>query len=387
MSSGDFLSDSYSMYYNDNATAEAASLGPSAVLVPLTLGIIAVLAVVGNALVIYIVLRYRNMRSSVTNFYIMNVAISDIVFVVICVPLTSVSYGMTYWPFGQFFCKLNAYMQCVSVQATCTTLTAMTVDRYYVIMSPLASRRTRTICRAGMVCASIWIFSAVVHIPVAVFFKIEVINWFGEINEYCKFTLHKPAALSGYFIYLSLSTFLLPLTIIAVCYSLILSHLWSLSRVGRCREPTSTAGYDPLSQQSRSGALPPAQSSARTASKTWKTTRIVLCVVMLFAVCWAPLQAFNVWNAIDPEHHSSSVHVNNLRVFCLCLAYANSCINPIVYALAGTSYRHHLHQMVSGSNKSGRINSRFSPTGGGNSSYRSVRRMSRTEATSVSTCV
>ena len=114
MSSGDFLSDSYSMYYNDNATVEAASLGPSAVLVPLTLGIIAVLAVVGNALVIYIVLRYRNMRSSVTNFYIMNVAISDIVFVVICVPLTSVSYGMTYWPFGQFFCKLNAYMQCVS---------------------------------------------------------------------------------------------------------------------------------------------------------------------------------------------------------------------------------------------------------------------------------
>ncbi len=121
--------------------------------------------------------------------------------------------------------------------------------------------------------------------------------------------------------------------------------------------------------------------------RAWRT-RIVLCVVMLFAVCWAPLQALNVWNAIDPEHHSTSVHVNNLRVFCLCLAYANSCINPIVYALAGASYRHHLQQMVSGNNKRGRsFNSRFSPTGGGNSSYRSVRRLSRTEATSVSTCV
>ena len=223
----------------------------------------------------------------------------------------------------------------------------------------------------------------------AVFFNIEVINWYGEVNDYCKFTLHTPTALSGYYIYLSLSTFLLPLTIIAVCYSLILSHLWSLSRVGRCgREPTSNTGYDQLSQQNRSSALPPAQSSARTASKTWKTTRIVLCVVMLFAVCWAPLQAFNVWNAIDPEHHSTSNHINNLRVFCLCLAYANSCINPIVYALAGSSYRHHLEQMVSGKNKSGRcFNDRFSPTGGGNSSYRSVRRMSRTEATSVSTYV
>lgn len=113
MSSADLLSNSYSMYYG-NSTFEPVPLGPIAVLVPLTLGIIAVLAVVGNALVIYIVLRYRNMRSSVTNFYIMNVAISDIVFVVICVPLTSVSYGMSYWPFGQFFCKLNAYMQCVS---------------------------------------------------------------------------------------------------------------------------------------------------------------------------------------------------------------------------------------------------------------------------------
>ncbi|XP_038079310.1 G-protein coupled receptor 54-like [Patiria miniata] len=380
-------------YYYPNTTYPEPHPGPAGVIVPVTLAIITILALWGNSLVIFIVLRYRNMRSSVTNFYIMNVAISDIVFVVVCAPLTSVLFATTHWPFGEFFCKLNAYVQCVSVQATCTTLTVMTVDRYYVIMCPLSSRRTRTIFRAGVVCASIWIFSAIVHIPIAFLFDVEEQWYYGKLREYCLFSLEDRYAIIGYYLYMCLSTFVIPLLIIAVCYILILSHLWKLSRVSRTREPSSNAGYGPLSQNPRSAGLPPAQSSARTASKTWKTTRIVLCVVMLFAVCWAPKQALNVWNAFDHETHRASFHIFNANVFCLCLTYANSCINPFVYALAGTSYRHHLRQMVSGNPKRGRsVNSRFSPTGGANSSYRSEmyrspRRLSRTEATSVSTCV
>ena len=221
----------------------------------------------------------------------------------------------------------------------------------------------------------------------AIFFVVEE-HWFlGQLMNYCLNGLKQREKVIGYYLYLSMSTFVIPLLIIAVCYIRILSHLWKLSRVSRFREPSSTAGYDPLSQNPRSATLPTAQSSARTASKTWKTTRIVLSVVMLFAVCWAPKQALNMWDAFNGENDSSA-QLLNAHAITLCLTYANSCINPFVYALAGANYRHHLRQMVSGNKKRGRsLNSRFSPTGGANSSYRSVRRLSRTEATSVSTCV
>ncbi|XP_022111167.1 G-protein coupled receptor 54-like [Acanthaster planci] len=386
MGSDDLEYGSRDYIFFTNETSHENPIHLASVIVPIALALITILALLGNSMVIIIVLRYRNMRSSVTNFYIMNLAVSDIVFVVVCAPLTSVQFATVQWHFGEFFCKLNAYVQCVSVQATCTTLAAMTVDRYYVIMCPLASRRTRTIFRAGMICTSIWIFSALVHAPMAFFFVIEEYWYLGQLRDYCLISLEKNSII-GYYLFLSMSTFVIPLLIIAVCYIRILSHLWNLSRVSRLRAPATTAAYDPLSQNPRSTTLPPAQSSARTASKTWKTTRIILSVVMLFAVCWAPKQAVNVWTAFH-ESADTSEQLLSVNAITLCLIYANSCINPFVYALAGANYRHHLRQMLFGNQKRGRsLDSRFSPTGGANSSYRSVRRLSRTEATSVSTCV
>ncbi len=89
--------------------------GHEAIIMPIIMGIIAVIAVVGNGLVVYIVLRFRNMRQSVTNVYIMNVAVSDLVFVLVCVPLTASLIATVEWKLGAFLCKLNAYLQPVSI--------------------------------------------------------------------------------------------------------------------------------------------------------------------------------------------------------------------------------------------------------------------------------
>lgn len=103
---------SFDSFYNNGSFVDPR--GPEAVIIPIVMAIIGLIAVVGNGLVVYIVLRFRNMRSSVTNFYIMNVAISDLVFVVLCVPLTATLYATVEWKLGVFLCKLNAYLQPVS---------------------------------------------------------------------------------------------------------------------------------------------------------------------------------------------------------------------------------------------------------------------------------
>ncbi|MGH0171639.1 UNVERIFIED_CONTAM: hypothetical protein FKN15_061683 [Acipenser sinensis] len=147
------LNDSIAFLLNDSCVGPGLcrnSSGPlnppflvDAWLVPLFFAILMVVGLAGNSLVIYVVTKHKQMRT-VTNFYIANLATTDIIFLVCCVPFTAALYPLPSWIFGEFMCKLVNYIQQVSAQATCVTLTAMSVDRWYVTVYPLRSLRQRT---------------------------------------------------------------------------------------------------------------------------------------------------------------------------------------------------------------------------------------------------
>lgn len=107
---------SYSNYYypsNANFTGFEDEPSVYAVLVPVIFGIITVVGLIGNGCVVIVIARNRCMRT-VTNFFIMNNAITDMVFVVICAPVTASQFVLTDWIFGDFICKLVVFMQYVS---------------------------------------------------------------------------------------------------------------------------------------------------------------------------------------------------------------------------------------------------------------------------------
>lgn len=88
------------------------------------------LGVLGNALVLYVVIRHRHLRAkSVANYYIGNLALADISFVV-TLPLFCWTTYASDWPFGTFACKL-AYSLHDGVRLVGVfTLVALSVDRY-----------------------------------------------------------------------------------------------------------------------------------------------------------------------------------------------------------------------------------------------------------------
>jgi neuropeptide Y receptor len=73
--------------------------------------IIFLLALAGNGLVCHVVKSCPHMRT-VTNYYIVNLAVGDILMALFCVPFSSVStLLLQYWPFGAEMCQIVSYSQ------------------------------------------------------------------------------------------------------------------------------------------------------------------------------------------------------------------------------------------------------------------------------------
>lgn len=102
--------------------------------------LIFMLALFGNGVVCYIVLSTPRMKT-VTNYFIVNLAVGDILMSMFCVPFSFFStLLLQYWPFGSVLCHLVNYSQAVSVLVSAYTLVAISIDRYIAILWPLRPR-------------------------------------------------------------------------------------------------------------------------------------------------------------------------------------------------------------------------------------------------------
>ena len=105
------------------------------------------MAFLGNTVVCTVII--TSIRQwTVTNFFIVNMAVSDILIAFFCIPFSSVStFLLLYWPFGSVMCRIVSFSQAVSVFVSAYTMVAISCDRYLAIVYPLRPRMTRKQCK------------------------------------------------------------------------------------------------------------------------------------------------------------------------------------------------------------------------------------------------
>lgn len=101
------------------------------IVAPAMFGLITIIGVAGNGLVIYVIVSSPRMRASVTTVLLLNLAVSDLLFVIICVPFTAYKFHSIEWPFGNLACQLVQFLVYVCVYVTIYTLVAISALRYF----------------------------------------------------------------------------------------------------------------------------------------------------------------------------------------------------------------------------------------------------------------
>lgn len=91
-------------------------------------------AVGGNAIVTWIVLAHRRMRT-VTNYFLVNLAVADLLISVLNTPLNFVYMLSSSWPFGAVLCRLSHLTAPLTISASVFTLMAIAIDRS--VLSPV----------------------------------------------------------------------------------------------------------------------------------------------------------------------------------------------------------------------------------------------------------
>lgn len=187
---------------------------------------ITVVAIVGNVVVCYIIVTEKMLRS-VTNIFLLNIAVADITKTIILVPFSFVpNLLLSYWPFGNFMCPFVLYSQIVVVFASAFTLVAMSADRYVAIIYPLRPKLTHkgVVC----ICGFVWVIAFLVPIPTAVTAKVQIAfaNYTGVCQKGVCFEDMNESFKSTYSLFIMLLQYFIPLLVLTLTYCHIGYVIW-----------------------------------------------------------------------------------------------------------------------------------------------------------------
>ncbi|XP_025974767.2 neuropeptide FF receptor 2 [Dromaius novaehollandiae] len=288
--------------------------------------LIFLLCMIGNGVVCFIVLRSKHMRT-VTNLFILNLAVSDLLVGIFCMPTTLLDNIIAGWPFGSMVCKMSGMVQGISVSASVFTLVAIAVDRFRCIVYPF--KQKLTIPTAVVILAAIWILAVAIMCPSAVMLQVQEEKHFRVILGYgnetrpvywCREDWPDPGMRKIYTTVLFVNIYLAPLSLIVIMYV----------RIGITLFNTAMPAVGKHSQEQRHLA----------SKKKQKVIKMLVIVALLFILSWLPLWTLMM---LSDYANLSDVQLQIINIyiypFAHWLAFFNSSVNPIIYGFFNENFR------------------------------------------------
>ncbi|XP_026776721.1 chemokine XC receptor 1-like [Pangasianodon hypophthalmus] len=274
------------------------------IVVPLFFSIVVLLSLIGNLLVLVILGIYENLKS-LTNVFILNLAVSDLLFTV-GLPFWA-CYYIWGWTLGDPACKAVNFFFYAGFYSSIVFLVLMTIQRYMAVVHPLSDwERGQGFALIPIIA---WVVSIAAALPAPLYSSVQD-DPEDSLKHYCE---HNITAAYLTITYEQNCFFVCAFLIMGFCYVRILQTIFK----------------------------------TRT-NKRHRSIRLVFCIVVVFYFGWAPynlvifLQTFTHHGIEFFTRCNVTHHLDYTEYVCKLLAFSHCCLNPVFYVFVGVKFRNHL---------------------------------------------
>lgn len=225
-------------------------------------------------------------------------------------------YTLNCWPFSIFWCKSLQYLITSTAYISIYTLVFMSWDRFIAVVYPVSRVRSERNTIYSIII--LWAVVIVTNLPVFYVHGTHEYPYNGRNFTYCIFN-HENELLAWdtYHSIFFVTSYLIPLLFISILYCFMLLRLWKSN----------------LSQ------------SLESKRGKKRITRLVLIIVAAFAALWFPIQIILLLKS--KGMYTSNTHLTiALQIVAHILAYASSCVNPLLYAFLSENFRKSFRKVI-----------------------------------------
>lgn len=271
-----------------------------------TVIIILILGSIGNILVVIVVSRRRKMRT-VTNYFILNLAIADLTVLISNIPIDLTREFLGRWIFGKEGCKIIVPFQTMGTIASILTLVAISLSRYHAIVYPF--HRQMKLRHARGILVLLWIISLASITPYALACK------YNETTQKCDEDFDSIGMRpQTYTLTMFVLQYIIPIIGMTYAYNRIGAELNNQQSI----EPGTLMDLE-YTRESR------------------KVVKMLSIVVAVFAVLDLPVHVVWIWH--DFFDGVKAEIFDELHGLAMIMLYGNSFTNPIIYSVCNDQFR------------------------------------------------
>ncbi|XP_020606159.1 RYamide receptor-like [Orbicella faveolata] len=285
-----------------------------------------IVSLAANSVIGIIVYKTQTMRKPI-NFFIINVAVSDLLFSIFFIPQEIQRLYMNSWliggPLGQALCKMDGFILEISAAVSVQSLVLIAVDRFGAVVYPLRSPLISSKLCPFFILAT-WIVAIAFQSPKL--FVHELVEYPGELvcerhwNEVFRESSSSENYIASYIVVFKF----IPLVLIAILYTIIYLKLKSQKIPGE-----QSANARQQRQQRERNVL-----------------KMAIAIVVGFPVRWLPFAIgwiITSFTTTNPLANCGFLHFVCAAHF---IALANCAINPCICFIFSGNYRKELKALV-----------------------------------------
>lgn len=317
--------------------------------------VVNVLAISGNLMVLFVILRSKELNRKESNWFVMNLALADlfVAFTVIPTSVDTLIHGE--FRLGLAFEEFIGFANFLFCICSIMNLQLLSIDRWFAIAKPFKYIAIVSPRKASAACTFIWVYATLCALPP----KFSVSSYFCFIPNLDNCDIGKDWSGSSKAIFFAIAvlglTYCLALTVMAVCY-------WKIFRIARshvrrinvqrvnsintCQPPemingslVSTIKPEATAERTfgRTASFRQASKQTQRHTSDIRTAKSFLVVIGAYFLCWTPFCFTLILDIVMMEKMNSKV-----SLICLWLGYTNSCLNPLIYTWKYKQFRNAL---------------------------------------------